>query len=512
MNSRTASLLLASSLLLHPVVSHGQWIQDGESISAWGTYNQDYPTICSDGAGGVIITWEDARALGFYDIYAQRVSADGVVRWTSNGVPVCTATSNQYAPVIVSDGAGGAIIVWSDSRNGNLDVYAQRVNAAGVPQWAANGVLVCGSANQQYDQVAVSDGAGGAIIVWEDYRSGTSDIYGQRLNASGAAQWTANGVLVCGAANSQAIPQVTSDGAGGAIAVWADTRSGNSDVYAQRVNPSGVPQWTVNGVAISAASGDQLYARLVPDGSGGAVIAWMDSRSGNNDIYAQAVSSTGVVQWTSGGLVICGASGTQSYPVIASDGAAGAIIAWGDFRNGTTYDVYAQRVNSTGAWMWTYNGTAVCTVSGDQRNAAIASDGAGGAIVTWEDTRAASLTQDIYAQRMSPGGAAQWSSGGVPVRVGPNEAYTPVITSDGVGGAVIAWYDAGPARPISSRSASRPPTATGAIPSRRSPPSRTFPTTRAARSRSTGTQAAGTYRLRGRSTTTRSGAPSIRYR
>ena len=52
--------------------------------------------------------------------------------WPSDpnlNVPLCTAAGDQLSPTIVSDGAGGAIVVWQDSRSGsaNPDVYAQRV-------------------------------------------------------------------------------------------------------------------------------------------------------------------------------------------------------------------------------------------------------------------------------------------------------------------------------------------------------------------------------------------------
>jgi hypothetical protein len=36
---------------------------------------------------------------------------------------------------------------------------------------------------------------------------------------------------------------------------------------------------------------------MCPDGSGGAVIAWQDTRNGNNDIYAQRVSASGSGVW-----------------------------------------------------------------------------------------------------------------------------------------------------------------------------------------------------------------------
>jgi len=220
-----------------------------------------------------------------------------VILWTLENplnVAISAANDNQVNPQIVSDESGGAIITWQDGRSGNYDIYAQRINNAGVPEWTANGVTVCAAAFTQYATQIVSDSSGGAIITWQDYRSGNYDIYAQRINSAGATQWTTNGVAVCTAANFQGSPQLVSDGSGGAIITWGDLRSGNYDIYAQRINNAGATQWTDNGVAICTAARDQYDPQLVSDGSGGAIITWYDNRSGiNYDIYAQGVSASG---------------------------------------------------------------------------------------------------------------------------------------------------------------------------------------------------------------------------
>jgi hypothetical protein len=202
----------------------------------------------SDGSGGAIITWEDYRSGTYSDIYAQRVNPSGVPQWTANGVAICTASYDEYELDVVTDGSGGAIITWQDRRSvTNYDVYAQRVNPSGVPQWTANGIVVCAGSDDQEDHAVASDGSGGAIITWEDYRSdGTySDIYAQRINPSGVPQWTANGIAVSTASDDQWAPVIVNDGSGGAIITWRDYRSGtNYDIYAQRVTADG----SLNGI------------------------------------------------------------------------------------------------------------------------------------------------------------------------------------------------------------------------------------------------------------------------
>jgi predicted lipoprotein with Yx(FWY)xxD motif len=417
------------------------WVQDGLALCT-ATGDQLSPTITSDGAGGAIVTWHDYRS-GNYDIYVQRLNASGSVQWTTDGVAICTAANIQSFPTIVSDGAGGAIVTWYDYRSGsNNDIYAQRVNASGAVQWTANGVALCTATGDQWSPMITSDGAGGAIVTWYDYRSGNSDIYAQRLNASGTPQWTANGVAICTAAADQQLPQITSDGTGGAIVTWTDFRSGsNTDIYAQRLNASGAVQWTTDGVALCAATNSQSSPTIISDGAGGAIVTWTDYRSGTNyDIYAQRVNASGAVQWTANGVALCTATNSQSSPKITSDGAGGAIVAWYDYRSGINYDIYIQKLNASGTPQWTANGVALCTAAADQQLPQITSDGTGGAIVTWYDYRSGN-NNDIYAQRVNASGAVQWTANGVALCTATGHQYNPQITSDGAGGAIVTWYD-----------------------------------------------------------------------
>ena len=53
------------------------------------------------------------------------------------------------------------------------------------------------------------------------------------LPAAGGVKWTAEGVGIrTASANSAGYPQITSDGAGGAIIAWHDKRSGSDGIYA----------------------------------------------------------------------------------------------------------------------------------------------------------------------------------------------------------------------------------------------------------------------------------------
>ncbi len=429
--------LLLTLLYVTPALA--QWSTNPNTNNAicTATGNQQSPIIVSDGSGGAIITWYDYRS-GNSDIYAQRVNASGLVQWTTNGAAICTVPSDQYTPTIVSDGSGGAIITWTDFRLGNADVYAQRVDASGDPLWFGEGVPICTETHQQQNLNIVSDGSHGAIITWMDPRGSYPHIYAQRVDSSGVPRWTTNGIAIDTATGGQYSPIIVSDGSGGAIITWSDLRSGNSDIYAQRVDASGAPQWMTDGVPVCTEAHNQQDLTIVSDGSGGAIIAWEDQRSGNYDIYAQGVSASGTRLWTTDGVSICTASGDQTYPTLVSDGSGGAIITWQDHR-GSTNDIYAQRMNASGTVQWTSDGVAIDTATGNQLNPIIVSDGSGGAIITWQDHRGSDY--DIYAQRVNASSATQWTAGGVPVCTAVHDQLIPTIVSDGSGGAIITWLD-----------------------------------------------------------------------
>jgi len=389
-----------------------------------------------DGAGGAIITWYNGG------VYAQRVDTSGTMLWTVNGIAVSTAPGGRL-PYIVSDGACGAIITWTDLRTAtSYDIYAQRVDASGRLLWPADGVPICTTACSERSRGITSDGAGGAIVAWSDDRTGTGcDVFAQRVDASGKALWKANGISVCSAEKEQGFTQIISDGAGGAVIAWADFRNGESfSIYAQRVDGSGKTLWQNDGVPVCTAPGSRL-PRITSDGAGGVIIAWRDPRNTTNyDIYAQRIDGSGKTLWQTNGVPVCTVAGAKWWPLTVSDGAGGAIITWRDYRSGTNYDVYAQRVSPSGKTLWKVNGLPICTNTFNERYHEMDSDGAGGAIIAWYDERGTG-NYDIYAQRVSPSGKALWKANGVPVCTATEDQQYPNVTTDRTGNAIITWLD-----------------------------------------------------------------------
>jgi hypothetical protein len=379
------------------------WTTDGVALYANIFNSYYYPEISSDGAGGAIVVWRDDRN-GEHDLFAQRVDASGATLWGTEGVTISDAPTVQRNYRIVSGGSGGAIIAWQDSSSGSADIYAQKIDASGAAQWAAGGVAICTNAFEQHEPCIETDGLGGAFIAWDDHRGGPTDLYAQRIKANGTVAWTANGIVICNAANAQEDPCMVSDDLGGVTIAWRDYRnSADWLIYAQRISGSGSILYAANGVLANTTAVDMYQLAIGSDSNHGAIIAWTHFGSSSQDLYAQRINYLGYRDWAAGGVAVCTYAATQSNPVIVPDGNGGAVIAWDDYRPGTQRDIYAQKLSEDGVPKWTVNGRSVCTDANDQLYQCIASDGAGGAVIAWEDYRPGS-SSDIYAMRIERNG------------------------------------------------------------------------------------------------------------
>src|SRR5262249_35601352 len=158
-----------------------------------------------------------------------------------------TAPLDQLEPYLVTDNNGGAIIAWRDGRVSAADqnVYAQRVNAGGAAQWTSDGVVVCGASGQQDNTHIAADGAGGAVISWLDQRAAAFEVYAQRVGPTGIPQWTADGIPV-GTSTSGNVPRICSSSTGGAIVAWSEFHA-SYELYAQQLDLGGNKLWGASG-------------------------------------------------------------------------------------------------------------------------------------------------------------------------------------------------------------------------------------------------------------------------
>ncbi|HEY6866338.1 MAG TPA: hypothetical protein VI792_03720, partial [Candidatus Eisenbacteria bacterium] len=448
-----ASLTVCAVALAGPSSpARAEWATDGNPMTL-AANAQGGVVLAPDGAGGALSAWVDGRSGYNTDIFAQRLNAVGFPApgWSANGNAVTLVACQKYTVSIAPDGSGGALLAWADNRcQTYADIYAARLTAAGglAPGWGVNGTPVCLADNDQLLPVVTNDGAGGMYIAWQDRRYGYWSIHTQHLDSLGThgPGWPADGLRVCGPNGNQTSPAVIADGTGGAFYVWEDRRGTSCDVYAQRVGAAGIiaPGWPWSGQPVCIANGDQVTPTLMADGVGGFYVAWSDHRGADGDIYVTRMTAAGVPApgWPVDGLPVCTSPGEQRSPTLVDDGEGGVIVVWQDAR-GSDNDVYAQRLDATGAIVagWIPGGVPLCTAPGDQLYPQATPDRAGGVIATWQDGRSGDF--HIYAQHLAGDGtlAQGWIADGLGVCTAAGSQLVPRIVADGSGGAIIAWVD-----------------------------------------------------------------------
>jgi hypothetical protein len=404
------------------------------------------PAAVPDGAGGALIAYVTGLG-GFYDIRAQHVTADGTIApgWPSSGVAICSATGDQTHPAAVSDGAGGMLIAWEDGRAGSQrDIYVQRVTGAGaIPAgWPVDGRGLSAVTKDEKTAVICSDGARGAFVGWTLTYSATDyDVQGAHVDSAGTVVWSASVANQLGTEDS---PAIAADGAGGAVFVYRDSLAGNSDIKAVRRNAVG---GVVYGpVSICNQAADQVNPKVICDATGVATVGWIDKRAGNWDVYANRMSPAGAAMtgWSAQGNEVCATTGNQTDVLITTDGGQGAYFSWADDRSGgLATDVYIQRMAAGGSRYpgWPWFGVVACGELSGQHPQDLTPDGVGGVIVSWLDGRTDGA--DIYALRMTGAGAIApgWSADGVAVCTADYIQGGVRACVDASGNAILAWQD-----------------------------------------------------------------------
>jgi hypothetical protein len=268
--------------------------------------------------------------------------------------------------------------------------------------------------------------------------------------ATGITLWTADEPVVTAPGDQGLQLQVVSDGASGGIVVWQDRAQ--SLVFAQRIDSAGKKLWgPARQVAIT--EWEKFEPAAVADGSGGAIVAWIEGREGfcsaafkgECNVYAQHFSATGARLWGASGIPVSLAPANQGVSGLsmASDGNGGAFLAWEDARPDCC-KVYAQHILADGSASWTADGIRLSPepfiMFGPMFAAPqVVSDGADGAVFVWLENQVNPTVEPppVTAQRVDAGGAIVWQDDGI--RIGSPLYSSFSVAGDGAGGAFVAF-------------------------------------------------------------------------
>lgn len=285
---------------------------------------------------------------------------------------------------------------------------------------------------QQYGTSIANDSSGNFIITWQDTRrSMEGDIFAQRFTATGSRlgnNFKVNSDLTI---TNHWHPKVSANGNGEFVIAWMDQRTGNKEIYGQVYGSDGNP--INDNFKINDDTGDagQFTPAVAMADNGSFMAVWMDERDAyNHEIYAQLYSTN----YTPSGnnfKVNDDSYYEQNSPCIAVKNDGGFIIVWEDERNGVR-DVYAQIYSNSGTATgnnFRVNDEYECTAEGPN----IANATNGEFIITWASDN------QIRAQRFSESGSKIGNNFKVNSYSTNNTQWSSTAAHGSDGRFIIAW-------------------------------------------------------------------------
>jgi hypothetical protein len=381
----------------------------------------------------------------------------------ANNLVIADRGGEQTQSKIAATTDGGFYISWFDNtHDGNNDngysVYLQRVDASGKELWPHDGILVAArSMGFTYDYGLAVDTAGNAVLSFNCCHNNDPDehIVITKVSPTGTLLWNApSGIRVTPAGSPKSYSaKVAATSDGNSVVTWSiQNAAGTSlEVHAQKFDANGNPQWSPE--IVVATGGSNFVADIHGSDNGSVILSWgAQPNRGNNQLWAQKLSSTGQSLWGSSGIAIQGPGSLVlqmgSFPPFITDGAGGAVFSW--FAVSVSSAVArVQHINAAGMPLLAANGLNVTTdtATNSHTDPSVSYDPASGDIyAVWRV--ADSSTQGhigINAQRIDSAGQPQWGGGAgiVLVPQATNYDQSQVVALPAAGGGFIAEWVSG---------------------------------------------------------------------
>ena len=322
------------------------------------------PAVANNPADGLyLVVWADTRDITTRgtDIYGRQV---GSSQPTSPVFRISGSRADEYDPAVAHNSADDEyLVVWRDSRNTatrGTDIYGRRVAADGTR--IGSDFRISGSTSGEYDPaVAYNSLDNEYLVVWADTRNlatrGT-DIYGRRVKADGTRPWRDFRVTGAAATSDEYSPEVAfrpyANVSGEYLVVWEDYRDGDAEIFGQRLGTAGNRMGSDFRISQSTANEYSPALAYRPHGVGEYLVVWTrDTAARGKDIWGRRIRADGTRPWRQFRISGPGATSDEYEPAVAYNPAAYQyLVVWADGRSAARgTDIWGREVGAEGSLM-----------------------------------------------------------------------------------------------------------------------------------------------------------------
>jgi cell division septation protein DedD len=328
------------------VGSNGSPVASQFFISGDGIYARMSPDVVHNWPWSeYLVVWEVDTPSSGHDIVAHRINYDG----TLIGEDIGVSTSSYYDrnPVVAySVYQNSYLVVWErrigDEEFGQYDIYAQRVAADGT---LLGGPLVLDAEtdSQVHPAVAYNSYTDEYLVVWQDfYSTGDWDIMGRRVDGDGTL--LGGELTIESPGLEQTSPDIAYDSKHNEyMVVWEDHWGTLTDwvIKAWRLDGTGNH---INFYVVSSGSSNRRMNPAVSyeyNADEYIVVYEYEFSATDLDLRQARLRWDGLIRQTEGIVSQLG-NIDEAKPAVASDSAGGNLVVWEDSRNLATsgVDIY----------------------------------------------------------------------------------------------------------------------------------------------------------------------------
>lgn len=344
------------------------------------TGEQVLPKVATTSDGGAWLGWFDQRS-GSYAVYVQRLDAAGVEQFPHGGILVSNnpQSSSLVDWDLICDSLDFCVLAFTDTRaGGDLDVYAYRIASNGAQIWGANGVALSNNPDYEPNPRVCEASNGDFVFTWANTVLHTIQV--QRLDPAGNPSFAGDGIAIPGDAGANpGFVRIAAADNGAVILSWVRTTafSGNKHVHMQKVDTLGAQMWN-GGTRIAVFdSGSVPIAhepRLIPDGAGGAICAWHYAAGSLFSARVQHVLANGTEDYAHNGVDVSTSANSKFDPAIVWQPSLPAVlVAWNERNVGqTSWGIFAQRIDAGGTRAWGPTGVTLRAIDTIEKFAPVA--------------------------------------------------------------------------------------------------------------------------------------------